>query len=212
MAHDCLYGWVALAPVGGRSAGFNGWFAWNDQLGYLGYPLTRARNWNAPDFDVTYRFDEAGWRRTPIAGQSRGEVLVLGCSFTFGIGCEDDETWPFQCAERFWQGYQVCNRAWPSAGTAFAHRALVEQLDRGRAPRVVLYTMLQDHPRRNALRKSWADHLFGKVWLPSYGFEDGRLHYLGLVPKRAAHEADGPELDQREENLAVAQLYEMHRL
>lgn len=53
------------------------------------------------DFDVTYHIGENGLRMQESSLQSNKRVLVLGDSFTFGIGLNDDETWPSLLQKKF---------------------------------------------------------------------------------------------------------------
>lgn len=50
-----------------------------------------------PEYRVTYTVDERGFRASPHsidAETADATVLVVGDSFTFGVGSDDDETWP----------------------------------------------------------------------------------------------------------------------
>lgn len=50
-------------------------------------------------FDVKYGLDEKGRRFLPEpAGPVENNLLLFGCSFTFGHGLEDEQSWPFLLA------------------------------------------------------------------------------------------------------------------
>lgn len=47
-----------------------------------------------PEFDLTYQTNGAGLRVHPVEPDAVLKVLVLGDSFTFGVGARTHETWP----------------------------------------------------------------------------------------------------------------------
>lgn len=51
-------------------------------------------------FDTRYSFDKNGWRIMPARNANAENNLILfGCSFTFGYGLEDEQTWPWRLAK-----------------------------------------------------------------------------------------------------------------
>jgi hypothetical protein len=79
-------------------------------------------------FDKTYRTDDRGYRITSAKtlGEHTGlnsSVFFLGCSFTFGIGVNDDETLPSQFA-RFSGATETWNMGIPAGSPATALRLL----------------------------------------------------------------------------------------
>lgn len=46
-------------------------------------------------FDVKYTFNSRGFRALPQAREdAENDLILFGCSFTFGFGLEDEQTWP----------------------------------------------------------------------------------------------------------------------
>lgn len=180
------------------------------ELGNKGIPHRVARHYH-PDFakPVTYTLDENGWRTQP---EPRGDshpkpILFLGCSFTFGYGVFDNESFSAVLAAEAWQSYRVRNFAFPGAGTAYSCRALQLALNEGPPPLCVFYGFLDDHVHRNSIRKSH----FGRMnmFFPRYEIAGGNLTFLGVADSAAANAEPSPQLDQKEEALTLALLKEM---
>lgn len=123
------------------------------------YPNSRAYHRHRPDFSVWYRFDHEGWRSPPAPAQPRGWVLFLGCSFTFGHGVSDDETYVACLARDAWPDYQLRSKAYGGSGTVLAHRILVDELARADRPAAVVYGWIEDHRRRNFRQRPEGDWL-----------------------------------------------------
>ncbi len=101
-------------------------------------------------YNVTYTLNEYGQRITPEHPHAKNAVVFLGCSFTFGDGLEDMQTFPWLVGEKLGADYQVYNLALSGHGT---HHAL-ERLER-QLPALakyhniaVFYTVIEDHQRR----------------------------------------------------------------
>lgn len=63
-------------------------------------------------FDVKYTFNSKGRRITPEADpDAENDLLLFGCSFTFGIGLEDEQTWAWKLASLLGRSWQVDNYA-----------------------------------------------------------------------------------------------------
>jgi len=70
--------------------------------------------------------DDRGLRRMPQVADARRTVLFLGDSCTFGLGVDDDETFPAQVQQQL-QGVQVINAGVPGY-TAFQGNRMLELL------------------------------------------------------------------------------------
>lgn len=75
----------------------------------------------------------------------RVDLLTIGCSFSWGHGVENPETYTALLARR--TGMRVANLAFSSYGTVQAVQMLERNLDL--RPRVVVYGVIQDHVKRN---------------------------------------------------------------
>ena len=89
--------WI-LAWYDGRIAASSdiepGLLRYHPKLGWTLTPYWRGRH-HHHDFDVTYNINGEGFRGAfPLAAvpKSRERVAIVGDSFTFGLGVNDDET------------------------------------------------------------------------------------------------------------------------
>jgi hypothetical protein len=73
------------------------------------------------------------------------DVMVIGCSFAFGWGVNEGDTFPALLREDL--HVRVANLGIPGTGTVSALRSL--ERNRDLSPRVIVYTFIADHVRRN---------------------------------------------------------------
>ncbi len=178
--------------------------------GHKGKPNSTARQSNR-DFNVTYRTDADGWRvmpaPTPDPSAAPGApptVWFLGCSFTFGAGVEDSETYAYQLAAHAWPHARVRNYSYSGWGTTNAYLVLKDKLAQKEKPDVVVYGLISHHMRRNYLRQSWFSVNGSDKPIPHFELEQGRLRWDGFISRSAAILPDSPELDRKELALTVA--------
>lgn len=132
-------------------------------------------------YDVTYTIDNLGRRVTPDPSTSADDhfIAFFGCSLTFGVGVEDDETLPSQIAESI-PDAAVYNYGVDGYGTAnvlmtFEARDLPKEIKFSKG--IGIYTFVRHHPWRN----TGSMHCSGQ-WgpgFPAYEIRDGDLVYLG---------------------------------
>lgn len=110
--------------------------------------LTKGRDL----FDVKYTFNSDGWRIMPDGDpDAKNDLLLFGCSFTFGIGLEDEQTWPWKLAKLLGRDWQVDN--YSAGGWSINHTLcmlehhLIEKP--GGANRYALFLAIDHHLRRN---------------------------------------------------------------
>ncbi len=206
-----LVSFLVLVNLAGYLAGMQGQFLWNvpfrthPAYGHAGVPNTTGLHWLHPDFRARYSFDDQGWRVMPRPKAPRGEVLMLGCSYTFGTGVQDDETYPAVLATEFWPNYRVVNRGFPMFGTVECWVVLEEFLAREPLPRAVCYGFIDDHLRRNWLRQSW--HAGKRAWgakVHHVEVENGTLVDHGLVDPSLADKPDSDATLAHEEAITIA--------
>ncbi len=165
----------------------------NDKL--LGYRLhadtyVTSKKYYGNDvvYDVAYTIGNDGLRVSPLANSERlmGSVLFFGCSFTFGIGVNDDETLPYQVGRLSKGLYRIYNFGVGGYGphqmlSAIEHR-IVEHLTVGPPlPTVAIYQAIPDHIQRAAGLVFWdkqgpryiLDHKGNVVF--SGNFDDGKI-------------------------------------
>jgi hypothetical protein len=104
----------------------------------------------------------ARFERTPPAV----DLMVVGCSFSWGHGVESEDTYGQVLARR--RGLRVANLAFSAWGTTQA----VQMLERTRdlAPRAVVYGFMSDHLKRNLMACAPA---YGPLCLPFAHVEFG---------------------------------------
>jgi hypothetical protein len=136
----------------------------------------------ALQYDVTYTV-ESGRRRTPAAPaadteSARPVVVAAGCSFTFGHGLNDEDTWPWLLQEQLPE-YQVLNAGVMGYGTDQALLAAERQIRRHPAQAVVLgFGGFQIE--RNRAPQGWlvSVYPFSK---PLFAVQSGQAEYLRQV-------------------------------
>jgi hypothetical protein len=128
-------------------------------------------------YDVLYSLDKKGRRVTPDRGDTADTaILLFGCSFTFGEGLNDRETYAWQLGEMLGERFQVFNYGFSAYG---AHQmlALVES---GR-----LDALARRYKRIYASFLTIADHAVRCVGPrpfqpgPRYILENGTIKYAG---------------------------------
>lgn len=97
--------------------------------------------------------DERGLRRTCPKGTEaahgeKGEVWILGCSFTYGWSIEDAETFPWRL-QALLPDYRVVNCGTNGYGTIHGLIQLEEAIAEGRAPDAALIAYGSFHDDRN---------------------------------------------------------------
>ena len=89
-----------------------GWVLNSDSMQYRNR-LVDAQG--ALQYDVVYSVS-GGRRKTSLAPMSGPELVTAGCSFTFGHGLNDQDTWPWLLQERL-SDYRVVNAGCMGYGT-----------------------------------------------------------------------------------------------
>ena len=133
-------------------------------------------------YDVLYSTDEDGRRITPDSGDNADTaVLLFGCSFTFGLGIHDQETYAWQLGTRLGKRFQVFNYGFCGYGS---HQMLA-LIESGR-----LDVLLRRYKRIYAFYLTIADHEMRCVghWMidvvlpgPRYILKNGALQYAGML-------------------------------
>ena len=114
-------------------------------------------------FDTGYTIDSNGLRIAPPYSNDdlAGSVLFFGCSYTFGVGLNDDETLPYQVGVQSDGRYRTFNFAF----VAYGPSQMLAAVETGRVGRVV------DTPPRYAYYMAITHHVWraaGRVgWYPS---------------------------------------------
>ena len=96
------------------------------------------------DSNVKYRFNEYGYRHQGAFVENRNSIVFLGCSLTFGIGINYEQTWPYYVAEEL--GLDCINLAQPGTGINASYRAAKMWLPVIK-PKVVMFYVPDPHRR-----------------------------------------------------------------
>lgn len=146
------------------------------EIGFV--PAARAATVRAhPRSGLRYSIFTSG-RRARV--DARGEetpgavdILAVGCSFTWGHGVENEQTYVSLASRRL--GASAANLAFASYGTVQSLHMLERNLDL--RPRLVLYGVIQDHGKRNLLPCA---PTFGPSCLPAshVAFDGGGEPYI----------------------------------
>lgn len=187
---------------------------WGDVQDYpWGNDLARSATgvqWSKREFIATYHMTPDGHRRTPAPKSSQGDVLCLGCSFTFGAGVEDDEAYPALLASKHWPTHHVYNCGVNGTGVGTALLLMEHWLKSRPAPAAALYGWIPNHSVRNQLRGSFHQGL-GR-WFPAFDVQDGQLVRLGPMPHDDAALPDSHALTRKEYELTLVLFEELRGL
>lgn len=102
---------------------------------------------------IQYHFNEVGYRDRSIENINNGGILVLGDSFTLGLGCPENQCWP-RLLENLVQK-KVQNFSLNGASNDWISRKL-EQILRLLDPSMILIHYTFSH-RRESTRSDWFD-------------------------------------------------------
>ncbi len=201
--------------------------AWKARLALLGHPRVgiwqddetlgwrhRARasgresKWLA--YDVRYTTDARGHRVTD-GDYHRPKLLLVGGSFTFGHGVEDEEPFAARLGLAF-PDHKVINAAVNGWGTAQALIEVEAQLARHDDVELVLYGFIANHLHRNHRRRSWLEGIDRWGGRRNVLFEqvDSELRRQGLVGPEASLADEDPELARAEARITRRLLERMY--
>jgi hypothetical protein len=128
------------------------WTAFDGELGWINNPGARLSSGTG-----TARIEADGSRRTkrrPIAAP-RGVVLVLGCSYTLGIGVDDQDAYAWKLQERF-PDFDVKNFGTAAYGTYQSLLRFRRFLREGHPfPKVVVFGFAEFHGARDRATRNF---------------------------------------------------------
>jgi hypothetical protein len=87
------------------------------------------------------------------------KIFIFGCSFAYGVGVNDEETFPF-LLQNLEKKYQVQNFATPGSATIQAYLQLKKKLELGELPKIVVLCYATFHEERNKLTRGFESKLF----------------------------------------------------
>jgi hypothetical protein len=132
-------------------------------------------------FDVEYGVASDGHRRTSAKPPDSAPVVIAtGCSFTFGHGIGDQETWPWQLQERL-PGYHVVNVGVMAYGTDQALLAAERQLNSSpHSTAAVVLGLAGFQIERNRSLQGWLSYVY-PFSKPLFAIRPGGVEYKGQV-------------------------------
>ena len=129
-------------------------------------------------YDVVYSTLPSGWRVTPQNSGAETAVVIFGCSFTWGEGLADEETYPWKLAELLGSQYQVFNFGFQGYGShhmlAHLENGILDDLAARYKKVYAFYTTIRGHELRCTGYSQWDPSG------PWYGFEDDRIARKGV--------------------------------
>lgn len=148
------------------------------ELGFVLAPGTYTSVYGSA-YSCTYTIDDDGRRITrPRAsakhGRHKDEIWIFGCSLTFGISVNDDETYPWLLQKAF-PAYAVTNFSVPGYGTVQSLLQFKQALNRGRRPALVVLGFSHFHLERNVLSRGWLRNVFAGGLFVDAGYPYARL-------------------------------------
>jgi hypothetical protein len=152
------------------------WSQLHDELGTIASP-NLSLHWRKTVgftrvFDITATTNAAGFRVTPPAPKASASVVFMGCSYTFGHGVGDRETYPYLVGEALGPrvaAYNISFNGWgPHELLAALQSGLVTSLVK-EPPELVMVLTITDHVRRVVGRQ--VEEWYGRS--PRYVLEDG---------------------------------------
>ncbi len=163
----------------------NFWTTYNRDklLGYKG-PINKEkivgklRNGKDTIYEMTFSTDENGYRKSyPKNSKINQAIIFYGCSFTFGIGLNDDQTLSYQTGLRTKNKFNTYNFSYGGYGPHQMLASLQNSLDKKviiEEPKLAIYTAIIDHVARSAGLASWGQHD------PKYELDNqGELNFIG---------------------------------
>ncbi len=126
-------------------------------------------------YDITFTTNALGQRTTPKHDSAKTAVVLFGCSYTFGEGLNDQETFAYKLGQALGDKYQVFNLGVGGYGTHHIYNIIqsklpyLEKYDNI----IVYYVALRTHRERVAGLSPW--DFYG----PRYFLIDGKLERAG---------------------------------
>jgi len=161
-------------------------------------------------FTTKYTTGPNGERAIPKPKDPIGKILFIGGSFTLGHCVNDTENYPYILATEYWNKWEVQNMAVGGFGTHQAYMRLSDSIKSGRPPSMVIYGMIQNHIRRNYLRREWLENIAPRK-LPHFELMNGELVFKGTVGPSSGRE-NGPELRIKEIEMTAAYMNAMQKM
>lgn len=134
-------------------------------------------------FDAKYTFDRQGRRIVPVNPEKPlADLLLFGCSFTFGEGLSDEETWAWRLSQDLGPDWQVTNYSFFGYG-AQQMLGMLEEKELEPEPKA---------PMREALFLGIRPHIYRFTGLFFYKFKSLKYKMADGRLERAGYTTDSP--------------------
>ncbi len=130
-------------------------FASDPELGEIPVPLQKGRQRHPGGYDFTYSNNSLGFRgsrEVSLEKQAAVRVLLLGDSFTYGLGVDDDQTFAAELERELGERYlpaEVINAGNPGKGTDYELK-LFQTVGAGLKPEVTVLCFFSNDFQDNA--------------------------------------------------------------
>ena len=119
--------------------------------------------------NINYKMNEHGFRSTSITESSNFNILTLGCSWTIGLGVEQEKIWPTLIQDKF-EDSTLWNYSMYGTSTEYIAKQYYKVLSNGYKPDLVLL-LWPGFSRRDYLRDDGEYRRIGG-WRRSYDPND----------------------------------------
>lgn len=86
---------------------------------------------------IEYRMNEHGYRSESLTKKGKLNILTLGCSWTMGVGVDNDKIWPSLIQKKY-EDSVVCNYGMYGTSTEFLAKQYCRIIESGYEPNIVL--------------------------------------------------------------------------
>lgn len=103
------------------------------------------------DGTIVYTFNEHGYRSPSFTEKSRFNILSLGCSWTMGVGVQEQQAWPYVVSEKF-KDSKLFNYSMYGVSVSFVAKNFYKIISSGIVPDMCLL-MWPGFSRRDYINK-----------------------------------------------------------
>ncbi|MEL6255440.1 MAG: hypothetical protein AAFR87_25765, partial [Bacteroidota bacterium] len=115
---------------------------------YLGFALNpgsfEVQINQAKPYQVRHGSDSLRITHPSPLPDSLPEIFLLGCSYTYGMGVNDEDSFPYLLQEAF-PTYRVKNFGVPGFGSVQSYLQLKAELKKGNRPKIVILNLVEFH-------------------------------------------------------------------
>ncbi|MEM8891596.1 MAG: hypothetical protein AAGD28_26700 [Bacteroidota bacterium] len=112
----------------------------------------------AKPYTVTHGPDSLRVTHASSLADSLEKIFLLGCSYTYGMGVDDTESFPYLLQEAF-PKYMIKNFGVPGFGNVQSYLQLESEILKGNIPKLVILNLVDFHLERNVLTPDYRKNL-----------------------------------------------------